>query len=799
MADGDKKEMNQKLAVEQPGAVRGAQTWLMPVLAGLFWLSGTSALIYQVLWLRQLSLVFGVTTYAASTVLASFMAGLAFGSYVAGRAVDRARNPLLLYGAAEVLIGLSALATPLAFSAIEQVYVSLYPATSGSLTLLTPIRFLFSFAVLIVPTTLMGMTLPIIVKSSLLNYSRAGQRISLLYAANTTGAIIGTLLAGYYLIGGVGIRNSLLLAAAINIAAGLAAIALSLVLRPATVAHESNFQKDVFIDDSLDRHRPEISERARKIVLIVFALSGLVSLALELIWFRILTLLLEVTSYAFTTMLAAVLAGIAAGSYLVAPFIERRWNWLKILALLEIAIAIIAVASLAALAYAFNLFQWDMTPVRRGFGDRIPTMVGISLVAVFPISLLMGVAFPIGLRLWAGGDDEAKSDIGKRVGIFYSLNVGGAILGSLLAGFFLLPWLGSKSSLILIAVISLVSGLLLLGVIPRQSRFKIASAAVGVVLFIAAALTIPNPFTVALAHRYPGEKLLWHEEGVQTTVSIHESDGVKRLYLDGVSQMYDTQPQRAFHTALALYPLLIHEDPKDALVVGLGGGVTTAMLSRYPGLNVEVVELSESVVRAAHLLKDANYDVMGQPNIRMRIDDGRNFMMLSDKKYDIITADVIRPFHAGAGNVYSREYFELVRNALKDDGVVFQYLGRQAETHYKIIMRTFLSVFPDATLWSRGRFLVGGKKPLQIDRAVFERKMQMASLREAFEMSGIDSFESFLAAYTAGPQEMLNFVGEGPVLTDDRPMVEYFLSLPAGRRRFDNELLQGDVMRHVKP
>lgn len=327
--------------------------WFFLTLAVLFFLSGVCGLVYQVLWLRQLSLIFGVTIYAASTVLAAFMAGLAIGSYFAGRLIDRARNPLMWYGVVEVMIGVSALLTAVALNAIGPLYAGFYNLSLNSIVGLTAFRLLLSFAVLIVPTTLMGATLPIIIKSSLLSVEGLGGRVSFLYATNTAGAIAGTLLAGFYLIGGVGMAQSFKLAAALNVLIGIIAIGQTLVLgrRVVAVKDVTPASSEVAADAEAKQRIPH---RTRRVVLMVFALSGLISLALEVVWFRILVLFLEVTTYAFTIMLATFLSGIAVGSYVVTPFMARRLNWLKILAVIEIAIAVTIGLSLVALGYAYG-------------------------------------------------------------------------------------------------------------------------------------------------------------------------------------------------------------------------------------------------------------------------------------------------------------------------------------------------------------------------------------------------------------------------------------------------------------
>ena len=278
--------------------------WLLLALAVFFFCSGLSALVYQVLWLRMLGWVFGVTIYAASAVWATFMAGLAIGSYAAGLAGDRVRNPLRWFGVTEMSIGATALATPSLLDALQQLYVRLYPSLPGGLAALTSARLIMAFAVLIVPTVLMGATLPLVLKASTFRSSSLAEQVGLLYGSNAAGAIVGTLAAGLYLIPELGIQRTFLVAASLNVLIGGCAVALSFVARPETAAAAAEAAEAT-------TPIPTIADRpALRVILAVFTLSGAVSLALEVVWFRVLTLFLRPTVYGFSVMLATILAGI---------------------------------------------------------------------------------------------------------------------------------------------------------------------------------------------------------------------------------------------------------------------------------------------------------------------------------------------------------------------------------------------------------------------------------------------------------------------------------------------------------
>jgi spermidine synthase len=766
--------------------------WLLPTLVLLFFCSGACALTYQVLWLRLLGLVFGVTTYAASTVWASFMAGLALGSFSAGYLADRVRRPMRWFGACELLIGATALLTPLALDRLQRIYIGLYPTLSQSIGVLNFTRFVISFAVLIVPAALMGATLPLIVKSSLLRGERLGSRLGLLYGTNTAGAVAGTLATGLYLIPARGIHGTFLAAAAVNLAVGIFAVFAQIFVDPPTRSEQVTSQAP---GRGPGPRLRLLSDAQLRLILVVFGLSGVSALALEVVWFRVLTLFLRPTVYGFALMLAAILSGIAIGSYIVTPLLDRRIRWVPVLACLELAIAAATLSSFGLLVH-LNSWTTEMRPLLTRFMQEwlvYPT-VG-SFQAIFPTALLMGAAFPIGLRLWTeGGADDARS-VARRIGSFYSVNVAGSIVGSLAAGFWLLPRFGSRTSIVVLAAISFVSGLLLLGMSEWRRSTRTAIAVAACALFAFGVWRSPDPFDKFVAQRYPRQKVLWREEGVDATVSVHSRNDELILTLNGNHQAGTDPATTNQHRVIGHLPMILHPEARTALVIGLGGGATAGAVSLHDGVDVDVVELAGSVVRGALFFDRVNYSVLARPNVRLRVDDGRNYLMLTDRRYDVVTADIIHPIYAGSGNLYSAEYFRLLRGVLKPGGLVLQWVaGTDAE--YKIIARTFLTVFPDATAWGDGTLLVGSLEPLRLRRADFDWKLQVPGRALGAAALGSPDFEHFLRFYRAGPEELRAFVGPGEILTDDRPLVEYFLSLPRDRD-VDLTPLQGDVRRHL--
>lgn len=753
------------------------------ILCLLFLLSGACGLTYQVLWLRLLALVFGVTVHAASTVLASFMAGLALGALLAER-IARRRNPLQVFAVLEAGIAVSALATPALLALVAGVYRPLSTAVPDSLALLTVARFVCSAAVLLLPTMLMGATLPVLSQARIVR-AASETRLGALYAMNTAGALGGALLTGYVLIGGIGIQRTFYLAAALNllVAAGAWWLSRRESVPASAVAGAAGPDPLQTRTGPGPVRTPVATHDAipASTVLVVMTVSGFAALALEIVWFRVLVQFLPATTYAFTTMLATVLGGIAGGSALASRHLRRARPWGDTLAWVQGATSVVVLLSLALLGATYAA------------GWRTSGLTQAAAAAILPSSLLMGYAFPLAIALWTRSG-LALDAPDRPVGRLYSANVLGGIAGAVVGGFVLLPRLGSRRALIVLAALYLATSLAMF--LPRR---RLAPALVLVAIFAGAARMVPDPFDVTLARRHgQHERIFWREEGVQTSVSIHT--GAFRgwlMYLDGLHQASDAPEMVKLHRLIGHLPMVLHPDPTHALVVGLGGGATPGAVSQYAA-EVDVVELSDSVRKGAEFFRHVNYDLLRRPNVRLRVDDGRNFLSLTRQRFDVVTADLIQPIHAGAGNLYSREYFTLVRNALAEGGIALQWIGHRPETQYKLIMRTFLEVFPHTTLWLDGQLMVGSLEPLVLTPALVDAKRARPETRAALDEVGLDSFETLVSWYVAGPDELRRFVGPGPLLTDDRPLVEYHRSLPASDPPVNLAGVRGDVQPLIR-
>ncbi|GMV22692.1 MAG: hypothetical protein AMXMBFR57_26410 [Acidimicrobiia bacterium] len=734
-----------------------------------FFLSGAVALVYQVLWTRQLGLVFGVTIQAASTVLACFMGGLALGSYLAGRLTDRIQRPLRAFGIVEAGIAVTALLTPASLRLADGVVVALTPQLADQAVLLTLTRIGLTALVLLIPATLMGMTYPLVLRATSRGADGIRRTASLLYAVNTTGAIAGVLAGSLWLVPQLGLSRSFIVAATANAIVAVAALIASLSERTATDAPVA--------EDSALTAAP-ISRTARIAVLLVIALSGTVSLALEIVWFRILVFFLRPTTYAFASMLAAVLAGLAIGSYIVTPWLRKRMNWLGALGLIELGVGLTGLLSAFALVRANDVMAWMFQAVESldAPWDFVLPLFIAAAFAILPTAILLGAAFPLGLVLWTTSGSQTDGRVGQRVGALYAFNVAGAIVGSLGAGFVLIPALGAQWSLILISAIPLAGGAVLYLLAHGTRRWFVPAAAT--LAFVTAGALLPDVFVDVIRHRYRDHHVLWHSEDAQATVSVVRHGEQRILLIDGMHHASDGRGQVSYHRALGTLAAAVHPDPRRVLVIGMGGGATAGAASILPNSQTTVVELSPSVVQAGVWFERINRKILQNPNVTFTVADGRHFLKTTRERYDVITADLMLPHLAGAASLYSADYYRIARQALAPGGLMVQWIPTDTEFQHKLMLRSFFDAFPYVTLWMGGSIAIGSEQPLVLDERAFALKTMYPQVLAAMDEAGLGSFDSVVRQYFSSRQHLDVYLGQGDMLRDDKPVTEYFLSLP---------------------
>jgi len=765
-----------------------------PLILLIFFLSGASGLIYEIVWTRLLSLVFGVSSFAISTVLTVFMAGLGIGGYTFGKLIDKRGNPLKVYALLEILIGLYAILLPNIFSLTEWLYIKLHVLTGGSFLLLSAERFLISFFILIFPTTMMGGTLPVISRFLIKSENRIGVDTGVIYSLNTFGAVAGCIITGFYLIEVIGVTQSLYLAAVLNLIAGGGAYVIS--QKPEARSQKSelkakdlkivNLQSSIFNIQSL--------------ILLAFGFSGMAALSYEVLWTRVLILILDNTIYAFSIILVTFLFGIAGGSLIYSQISNltthsRRCpeiSNITLFAVFQILIGLMGFLSLLLFAnHNFiasqlnNFISWTSQFVGIGHwqGKMFATFLMAFLIMIIP-TLLMGASFPVVAQTLKF---EMK-DIGKGIGKVYLINTIGAIIGSFSAGFILLPLIGIQKSIIWTGAIPLLFGIILIYISKRSiARYfiSILSITISVIIIIFILRTGDIPKLISIGKIDKGNEILYYKEGIAGTVlvSSQETDltpfrkPVKRLWINGDPIAGEFRGALQLERLQAHLPLLFHPDPKDALIICFGTGSTAGAVGDHNVSEIYAVDISREVFNGGRYFSDGNRDILNNSRFKMIIEDGRNFLLITDKKFDLITSEPPPPSNAGIVNLYSREYYMLCKSRLKEGGMVSHWipLHHLSEDDFKMLVSTFVSVFPHSTMWFTkwDAIMIGSDKKLSIDFENLRERLNNKKIQESLKEIGIFNPFQLLSTFMMDEEDLHKFIDGVPIVTDNNPYVEF--------------------------
>lgn len=778
----------------------------------LFLLSGAAALIYQVVWVRSLALVFGGTHLAVTTVLAVFMAGLALGSWLIGKRVDTQRRPLRVYGVLEIGIALSALLAVRLISGFPSLYAALAPGRDTDPLLLTLLRVLLSAAALIVPTTLMGGTLPVLAAFAARSASSLGARLSLLYGVNTLGAAAGAAVAGFYLLPFHGVTVALAAAVAVNVAAGAGALLLALRVPDAALSAPE--------PDPAPRDGREVPDGKRNaaamFVLIGAGVSGFCALSYEVLWTRVLTMIIGTSVYGFTIMLIAFLTGIAGGSQLYTMLAARlaasRTGLRLMIGLFGVVQVLIGVSAFFVSLHirdlplhALVLRGWIASLGMDSFQARQWANLFIAFSVMLVPALCMGFAFPLAGDIIA----RARNEVGRAVGAVLSVNTIGAILGAAASGFLLIYLFGVERSLQMIMAINAAWGLL---VVARLHRSPAPAAAVGavslaVLLFLAfdsGSLRIwdakffavfrnnqPEAFDTRdkIRDAVENTRVLFSDEGVNATISVIKvrGGGDQALLVNGKVVASNTPQDRQCQLTLGHLPLLLHRDPKKVLVVGLGTGMTLGAVSVHQRVEeLTLVEMEPHVLPAARTFGAYNHQVLDDPKLRIVINDGRNHLLTTTDRYDVITADPIHPWTQGSGYLYTSEYFKLAAERLRPGGIMCQWLPiyeMQVED-LRSVAATFASRFRYTLAWLThyDAELIGSNEPILLDEQVLARRIAEPAVAADLAQVMMGTPRDLLSFFLMGTAGLERFAAGGTVNTDDNLKLEFSAPLSIADR-----------------
>jgi len=736
----------------------------LAILSVVLFLSGISALIFETLWLRLSGLAFGNSIWAAALILSSFMAGLALGTAIAASSKLRIR-PLKLYAALEFAVALFGCTIVFALPIIGELLRPIFQTLWNHQTVLLALRVLFSFVLLLIPTTAMGLTLPVVLEDRILARADFGRALGLLYGFNTLGAVPGALLGELCLVKAFGLWGTSLAAGLLNCVA--AAIALFLTrIEPA--AENSPAQSRWLRFDYRLPWRP---------LTISFG-AGCILLILEVVWFRFLRLYVASSATAFSVMLAIVLAGIGLGGAVSGAFSKKmRQSALPIL--------LVAAAILTLLCYILFPIPKLGENEKNFYLESWPQIALLSLALMFPVAFLSGVLFPA----VAASVQESVPSRMNSLGITTLFNTAGAAIGPLLAGFVFLPKLGFQSSLIICAA---GYGLLCLAISRKDNwspKRPTGLALLGLGLLFLATMAL-FPFHRDEMHFANARRLFESEEqhlikkieGTTGTWQLLRRDlfgqpYYYRLMTDGFSMSATNPPNQRYMRLFAYLPLMLHPQPQDALLIAFGCGVTADALAHDVDLErIDIVDISKETFDLADDYHGAGYsNSLRDPRANAIVQDGRFFLQASPQRYDIITGEPPPPKVLGSVNLYTEQFFSLMNDRLKDGGIatfwlpVYQLNVNEA----KAILRAFQDAFPNALIWSSSdeEWIMMGIKgaPHKIDNERIRKLWSFSSTRTDLARIGIEVPEQLAALFVMDGDEIDRLTAETKPLTDFYP------------------------------
>jgi spermidine synthase len=769
----------------------------------LFFLSGATGLVYELLWVRLLYQSFGSTIHSVTTVVAAYMGGLGLGAWLVGRRADRHAHPAWLYGRLEILIGLFGLVSPFVLGLAQLGYVALARGLPEGSTASIALRFGLAGVVLLVPTTLMGGTLPVLTRAFCgADRTRLRPSLGRLYGLNTLGAVLGAALAGFFLIERVGIRASLWGTAFINLTIGLVALRLPEPGHP--------------VPEEPPQSTPSTAPALYRLALVLLVATALAALLDEIAWTRVLIMVVGSSTYAFTLVLICFLLGLGIGSAVVARRSGGPPETAAAAALGQAVAAAGAAIILVFLAALPAYILWVLQLPDLGSTGRLLLMSAAIAAVVLVPTVGMGMTFPLLTDLVARPSEARGGDVGAA----YLLNTVGSIAGAILTGFLLVTLLGSDTTLRVGVLINVGAALGLATLAargvpegsPAHARLRIPVLGAGMLACagLVAAIAAPRwtarlldlgPAIYGRVHMTPeersaflnhaGSRPLGFVEGRNSTVSVWESATGRALKVNGkvdASDFGDMETQ----IMLGLAPVAARSNPRSALAIGFGSGVTAAVLAAVPGMErVRVVELEPAVLSFAPLFSAVNGDVLAKPHVRAIVDDARSALQLTKEQFDVIVSEPSNPWVAGVATLYTPEFYRIVRRRLTDTGVFCQWVQLYQLPLPVVagIVRNVRAVFPHVAVWSGGAYdllVLGSAVPLGRDTAWVSTLLRGRGTLADFgrEFLELDDPGAYFDRQVLGEAGVDRLLSRATLThTDDHPELEFV----AARRFLDAE------------
>ena len=753
----------------------------------LFFCSGATALVYEVIWSKFLSQMFGSTIYAQTVVLATFMGGLALGNKLFGRWADKLQKPVHAYGYLEIVIGLYAFCFPTLDSLADHIFVSVGGGIAQRTLLLLAFKGLLSAVLLLGPTILMGGTLPLLAAWLQHFTSDAGRRSARFYSVNSLGAVAGSAIAGFWLVQNLGMVSSLQMTAMVNLVIGAAAIFISRQFQrqPPEFSSASATEIDVAAPDTL------------RWAGLTVALTGAVSMGLEVLASRSLAMIFGSSLQSFAIVLMAFILGIGLGSAWIASPRRRSYPSERIIVVLLCVAAAwvtLLVFNIGSWVDAYRIFKTGLGRSSMGYFFYELMNAGISLVIFGLPAACIGSVLPLMIRVMA----QKSPALGSRVGSLLTLNTLGAVFGTLVTGFLLMPFAGVRNGFAVLALALALAGMSFAWRTNWRAGLAISFAAIlfTVSLFafggddwryvissgaFRSRETEFHPEVMALRKQLI--KLVYYEDGPDATVTVEdggETPGEANDRGIRVNGKPDASTRGDLSTQMLVsdLPMIARPGAKDAFIFGLGSGISAGCLLSFPTEHITVAENCEPVIRASRFFTNWNRSVLSDPRVHLWREDARTVLKIDPRQYDVIIAQPSNPWTAGIGSVFSREFYEIAASRLKPGGMMAQWF-HVYEMHdgiVELVLRTFGTVFPYIEIWDPGSgdiVMLGSKQPWPSNPELFRQSFAIPGVKADLARIGITSPEILWARQMASQRTAFAIAGDGPTQSDLFPVLEY--------------------------
>jgi spermidine synthase len=767
---------------------------LHSIIGLLFVISGGLGLTYQIVWFKYLSLFLGNTTYAQTIVLATFMGGLALGAARWGKRADRAKNPIRLYAFLELGIGVYCLLFPGLLDILKSVFlwfvISSNLRSDGTPVML--LKLFLSLCMLLIPTILMGGTLPVLVRFISRRMEETGRNVAVLYFLNSFGAVIGSFLAGFFFIRILGLQRTIVITAIANLVVGGVAVLLSMLPSRAKGTAAEPVRKNARI----------FSRREISLAIAVAGISGLASMIYEVSWVRLLIPIVGSSIYSFSLMLIAFISGITIGSLIVSSLVRKVRNLPSLLAWCQAGIVLSLLGTFPLYARIPYIF-WKVAATLPRSDSTYPIFLslqfGLCIIMMIVPTIFLGMSLPVATRIAARG----IRILGKSVGTVFAVNTLGTVVGSLLAGLVLIPLVGIKHAIEIGIGCNAFAALFLFVLaagIPRRQLVFAGSA--GMLMLIGylwlgqswnRSIMLSGIFRRISLNAAPPERfseyqsavnsktVYYYKEGTTATVGVVENgppgNSQKTLVINGKEDA-SSKGDLPTQVLLGQLPCLLHPNPQNALVVGLGSGVTLGSVLTHPLKTVDCVEISPEVVDASLQFNDVNHRPFDDPRLKLYIEDALAFLQLTPQKYDIIVSEPSNPWIAGIGNLYTTEFFETCKKRMNEGGMMIQWfhIYEMNNDIFQMVARTFQASFRHVSIWqplSADVILLGSDRPLSIDFGLLESRIETHRVREDLARILIPDAGTLLSLEMLSSRSTRFFAGAGPLNTEDHPLLEY--------------------------